>query len=89
MPEQMDMERGWAMLEDEKYKVDFIFSHECPVSDKAMIVGDGSPDALSSYLEKVKKKVDYKKWFFGHYHGNMMIPGGKDILLYEQFIQIN
>lgn len=89
MPEQMEMERGWAMLEDEKYKVDFIFSHECPVSDKAMIVGDGSPDALSSYLEKVKKKVDYKKWFFGHYHGNMMIPGGKDILLYEQFIQIN
>ena len=89
MPEQMEMERGWAMLEDEKYKVDFIFSHECPVSDKAMIVGDGSPDALSSYLEEVKKKVDYKKWFFGHYHGNMMIPGGKDILLYEQFIQIN
>ena len=72
-----------------EHKVDFIFSHECPVSDKAMIVGDGSPDALSSYLEKVKKKVDYKKWFFGHYHGNMMIPGGKDILLYEQFIQIN
>lgn len=89
MPEQMEMERGWAMLEDEKYKVDFIFSHECPVSDKAMIVGDSSPDALSSYLEEVKKKVDYKKWFFGHYHGNMMIPGGKDILLYEQFIQIN
>ena len=23
MPEQMEMERGWAMLEDEKYKVDF------------------------------------------------------------------
>ena len=89
MPEQMEMERGWAMLEDEKYKVDFIFSHECPVSDKTMIVGDGSPDALSSYLEEVKKKVDYKKWFFGHYHENMMIPGGKDILLYEQFIQIN
>ena len=89
MPEQMEMERGWAMLEDEKYKVDFIFSHECPVSDKAMVLGDGSPDALSSYFEEVKQKVDYKKWFFGHYHENMMLPGGKDILLYEQFVQIN
>ena len=30
MPEQMEMERGLAMLEDEKHQVDFIFSHDCP-----------------------------------------------------------
>ena len=35
----MEMERGWAMLEDEGYKVDFIFSHDCPASDKFLYFG--------------------------------------------------
>lgn len=89
MPEQMEMERGWAMLEDEKYKVDFIFSHDCPASDKYFILRVNEPDELNRYLEQVKQKAEYKKWFFGHYHENMMIPGGKDLLLYEQIVQIN
>lgn len=89
MPEQMEMERGWAMLEDEKYKVDFIFSHDCPASDKYFILRVNEPDELNRYLEQVKQKTEYKKWFFGHYHENMMIPGGKDLLLYEQIVQIN
>lgn len=89
MPEQMEMERGWAMLEDEKYKVDFIFSHDCPASDKYFILRVNEPDELNRYLEQVKQKTEYKKWFFGHYHENMMIPGGKDCLLYEQIIQIS
>ena len=89
MPEQMEMERGWAMLEDEGYKVDFIFSHDCPSSDKFFVLRENCPDELNKYLEQVKQKVDYKKWFFGHYHENMMIPGNKDLLLYEQLVQIN
>ena len=32
LPSQMEMEMGLAMLEDEKYKVDFIFTHDCPSS---------------------------------------------------------
>ena len=89
MPEQMEMECGWAMLEDEKYKVDFIFSHDCPASDRFFVLRENCPDELNKYLEQVKQKVNYKKWFFGHYHENMMMPGGKDLLLYEQIVQIN
>lgn len=88
MPSQMEMERGLAMLEDEKYKVDFIFSHDCPASDKTIILRDNCPDELNKYFEEIKQRVDYKKWFFGHYHENMNIPGGKDILLYDQIVRI-
>lgn len=88
MPSQMEMERGWAMLEDEKYKVDFIFSHDCPASDKTIILRDDCSDELNSYFEKIKQKVNYKKWFFGHYHKNMNIPGNEDILLYDQIVRI-
>lgn len=87
MPEQMEMEFGWAMLEDEKYKVDFIFTHDSPSSDKIMLHA-GRPDELNLYFEEVKNKVEYKKWFFGHMHDNIVLPGNKDILLYEQIIRI-
>lgn len=90
MPDIAEMEMGFAMLEDEGNKVDFIFSHDCPASDAVALLGGGkNMDALNRYLEQVKQTVDYKKWFFGHYHDNKVLPGGKDILLYEQILQIH
>lgn len=88
MPNEMEMERGLAMLEDEGNSVDFIFTHDAPASDKAMIIGK-SPDNLNQYFEKIKNTVQYKKWCFGHMHGNVTVPGGKDILLYEQIIRLD
>ena len=42
----------------------------------------------NKYFEEIKRKVDYQKWMCGHYHDNMQLPGGKDLLLYEQIIRI-
>lgn len=88
MPSQMEMEMGWAMLEDEKYKVDFIFTHDGPISLVRYLTHSSNPDALTKYFEEVKNKVDYKHWFFAHHHRNFTFPGGKDHVLYEQIIQI-
>lgn len=89
MPNQVEMKKGIETLATENNKVDFIFSHDCPSSDKTMILRTNEKDDLNEYFEHIKQSVNYKKWFFGHYHENMMTPGGKDILLYEQIIQIN
>ena len=69
-------------------KADFIFSHDGPSSSLA-ILGSGllSPDPLTEYLEKVKKKTDYGHWFFGHHHVDRRITE-KDTVVYEQIIQI-
>ncbi len=88
MPSQMEMEMGWAMLEDEKYEVDFIFTHDAPSSVYPMIYRFYKTNELNRYLEKVKEKVKYSHWFFGHHHFNHTFPGGKDHALYEQIIQI-
>ena len=88
MPGSEEMERGIAMLEVEKNAVDFIFSHDCPASDKTYLAPETLPDDLNQYLEKIKQSVSYKKWFFGHYHENRSLPGGKDFLLYEQILRI-
>ena len=37
-------------------------------------------DELNNYLESLKRKVEYKHWFFGHHHINHTFPGGKTML---------
>ena len=44
-------------------------------------------DYLSEYFEELRQKVQFKKWFFGHYHDNMNV-NAQEILIYEQIIRI-
>ena len=45
-------------------------------------------DSLTVYLEDIRQKIQFKKWFFGHYHDNRNV-NAKEILLYEQIIRIS
>lgn len=40
-----------------------------------------------TFKHEIKRRVTYKKWFFGHYHTNMNV-NDKEILIYEQIIRI-
>lgn len=89
MPSQQEMTHGLGVLEHHNFDVDFIFTHDCPTADKILLLGNGSSsDELNKYFEIIQSKTQYKKWFFGHYHDNIALPGGSDILLYEKIIQI-
>ena len=92
LPSEEEMTEGMMNLKQNGSQVDYIITHS-PYTSALHQMDQGSgvykTDILTDYLQEIKESVEYKKWFFGHYHGNMMIPGGKDILLYEQFIQIN
>ena len=43
---------------------------------------------LTDYLEELRQKVKFKKWFFGHYHDNRNV-NAEEILLWEQIIRIS
>lgn len=89
MPSIEEMEEGRKNLEANGNKVDFIVSHCCASSTLALLShGMFEPDYLSDYLEEIRQKVQFKKWFFGHYHDNRMI-NSEEILLYEQIIRIS
>ena len=74
-------------LDSVNWMVDFVFSHDCSTSDRA-ILGYTENTRVTDFLEKVKQRLDYRHWFFGHLHNNYNLPGGKDHLLYEQIIRI-
>ena len=83
-----EMEEGLRNLSQYNNEVDFIISHCCATSTQKQFVDKTfSADSMTDYLELVKQRVNFKKWFFGHYHDNKNI-GLKEILIYEQIIRI-
>ena len=94
-PSKEEMDLGIKTLEENNWNVDFVFTHECSTSDLFQLYHfldkSGLPVEsyeLTNYLEEIKVKLNYKKWFFGHHHDNRAIDD-KDLLLYEQIIRIN
>ena len=86
LPTQEEMDRGLENLDKHHWTVDYVISHCAPTSVQKAI-GIQQADCLTEYLEQIRKRLTYKKWFFGHYHHNKQVTD-KDILLYEQIVRI-
>lgn len=88
LPTKEEMEEGRNNLAANGNKVDFIVSHCCAASTQVLLGGGMyKRDYLNEYFEKVRQSVQFKKWFFGHYHDNKNV-NAQEILLYEQIIRI-
>lgn len=89
MPSEEEMEEGRKNLAKHNNTVDFIISHCCASSTAALLSGgEFMPDMLTTYFEEIRQTTKFKKWFFGHYHGNRNVST-EEILLYEQIIRIS
>ena len=88
LPSEGEMLEGITNLKAHGNEVDFIVSHCCAASTQALIGGGMyKRDYLNEYLEKIRQNVQFKKWFFGHYHDNKNV-NAQETLLYEQIIRI-
>ena len=88
LPSEEEMEEGRRNLAAHNNAVDFIVTHCCSSSTQALLSGGlYKPDMLTKYLEEIKQRTKYKKWFFGHYHDNRNM-NAEEILMYEQIIRI-
>lgn len=89
LPTEEEMEEGYKNLELHNNTVDFIVSH-CCASCTQVLLGGGmyEQDILTNYFEELRHKVNFKKWFFGHYHDNRNV-NTEEILVYEQMIRIS
>lgn len=89
LPSTEEMEEGRKNLAAHGNKVDFIVTHCCSSSTQILLGGSMyKPDIETTYLEEIRQTTNFKKWFFGHYHGNRNV-NAEEILLYEQIIRIS
>ena len=62
------------------FKIDYVITHSAPTSVQQKIAPDYQINALTDFLEGIKNTVSFQKWFFGHYH--------KDMVIDENFIAV-
>ena len=81
LPSDREMRHGMETLEANGWATDFVVSHCAPTRIHCQLSGNDA-DVLTDYLEAIRQRLQYRKWFFGHYHANREIDG-KHVLLYE------
>ena len=89
LPTKQEMAEGINNLEKNNWKVDYVMTH-CTASSTTAIIGDGhyGQDILTDYLQEIKDRLKFKKWFFGHHHIDKQISAD-EICLFEQIIRIH
>lgn len=87
MPSDEEYEIAFKTLDDLNWKVDYVLTHCAPDSIQALINSTYEHDKLTNFLETISWDLDFKAWFFGHYHTNKKLAE-KFFALYEQIIEI-
>lgn len=88
MPSEAEYEEALANLDRVGWCVDCVLTHSAPSGILPQISPDYKPDRLTDFLETVRRRCRFSKWFFGHYHTNMDVDE-RFTLQWEQISQLS
>ena len=88
-PEELPSKEEYAearrTLDAHNWEVDYIITHSPPGGIAEEL--DRPQDALTDFLEEVRQKARYRRWLFGHCHGDWEIDESH-LLLWERIVRI-
>ena len=83
MPSKEEYETAFKNLELNQWKADVVITHCAPSSLNEKY----EKDELTEFLESVKNKLTYRKWFFGHYHKDKQFDS-KHCMVFDKVIKL-
>ena len=90
LPSPAEFKEGWKNLATHDNKVDYVLTH-CGSNKEVLTMFHGNmkdSDILTSYLDLVLERIEYKRHFFGHYHIDHTDPYLKADILYYDVVQV-
>jgi len=90
MPSNKEYEEGLDNLEKQNWSIDYVISHDCSQSVfEKLMAGLWVKDltSINKYFEVLEEKLDYKQWYFGHYHEDRQIDPNHT-LVYDNIIKL-
>ena len=90
---QKDFDEAMKNLAKVDFSVDFVITHTCPQSIVPYAL-NGKPynptwhDESCVYLQKIYEKIKFKKWYFGHWHEELLEIGDEFITLWHDIVEI-
>ncbi len=73
LPSKEEYQKAQETLLKCNYEFDYIITHSAPTSIQNVVAPDYEDNQLTMFLENVKNKSCYLKWFFGHYHQDKVV----------------
>lgn len=87
IPSEEEMSEGRRNLEAANNRVDYIITHCCATHIQEAIKPCYEADVLTEYFKELEEVVQYKHWYFGHYHDYADI-GENHTLIYREIVPI-
>lgn len=93
LPDEEEIEHARASLDACDWQVDYVITHTCSnmVAPRALYPSFGwqypDTDRLMNFFDELEERLDYKKWYFGHFHRDRVIDD-KHTLLYEGIVRL-
>ncbi len=91
MPSEAEKAEGLRNLARYGWKVDIILTHCAPTSvrEKLTVKEEDYPyDELNAYLEEIREKCTFRRWYIGHYHQEGTVDE-RFRLLKEKIVPLN
>lgn len=82
MPSYEECNEALDNLAKYNNKVDYIITHAAPDNILYQINPSFIQDNLTHFLYEIEKNIEFKHWYFGHYHDQIKFKDGKHTLLY-------
>jgi len=95
MPSDEEMIYAKDNLSKNEWSVDFILSHDCSLDTLGVVAAFGGfsksikPNSLTRFLNDIEDKVNFKHWYFGHYHLDINEVVPKQTVVYKNVVLIN
>lgn len=88
LPSEDEYRTARATLDKADWDVDYIITHCCPSSIQNTFSGGLYPrDSLTDFFDEARERCQFKYWFFGHFHENVVVEK-KFVMLYKQIIRL-
>lgn len=94
LPDKYEYGNADRNLRKHNWEVDFVLSHTCSNRMLEAAIGStrlpGAPiitDELTDYFDILEDRLDYGRWFFGHFHQDADLDG-RHTVLYQSIVNI-
>lgn len=86
LPNEEELTKALLTLQGVDNKVDYVITHCCS-SRVEELLGYKNHDRLTDFFNYIDAFVDFKHWYFGHYHQDCELSDRKHTIVYKEFVK--
>lgn len=87
LPTEEELISALEVLQNVDDKVDYIITHCCS-SRVEELLGHKDHDRLTDFFNYIDAFVDFKHWYFGHYHQDCIMSDEGHTVVYQKFRKV-